>query len=112
MGERERSGFPHWIISVDDHVLEPGHVWQDRVPAKLKDRAPRLIHHDVFGTSWEFDGQVLPTSGMAAAATIDGEMSPNPLDYSELRPGCTEPKARVADMDRDHVLASMCFPSF
>jgi predicted TIM-barrel fold metal-dependent hydrolase len=105
-------GFPHWIISVDDHVLEPGHVWQERVPAKLRDRAPKLIQHEKFGTSWEFDGMLLPTSGMAAAATIEGDMSPNPLDYSELRPGCTEPKARVADMDRDHVLASLCFPSF
>ena len=50
---------------------------------------------------------------MAAAATVDSEtMSPAPLDYSELRPGCYEPKARVADMDLDHVLASLCFPSF
>ena len=24
------------IISVDDHVVEPPHVWQDRLPAKLR----------------------------------------------------------------------------
>ena len=32
-----------WLISVDDHILEPPHVWVDRVPAKDRDRAPRLV---------------------------------------------------------------------
>ena len=102
--------FPNWMISVDDHVLEPGHLWQDRVPAKLRDRAPRLIDTDV-GTVWEFDGQRLPTSVLAAAVKLDGDVSPNALDYRDLSPGCYEPKARVADMDRNHVLSSLCFPS-
>ena len=30
-----------WLISVDDHVLEPPDLWVDRVPAKDRDRAPR-----------------------------------------------------------------------
>jgi predicted TIM-barrel fold metal-dependent hydrolase len=98
------------MISVDDHVLEPGHLWQDRVPAKLRDRAPRLIDTDE-GTVWEFDGQRLPTSVLAAAVKLDGDVSPNALDYRDLSPGCYEPKARVADMDRNHVLSSLCFPS-
>ena len=42
--------FPNWMISVDDHVLEPGHLWQERVPAKLRDRAPRLIDTDEPGS--------------------------------------------------------------
>ena len=25
------------IVSVDDHVIEPPHVWQDRLPAKYRD---------------------------------------------------------------------------
>ena len=25
-----------WLISVDDHVLEPPHVWQDRVATKFE----------------------------------------------------------------------------
>ncbi len=29
------------IISVDDHVVEPPHVWQDRLPAKYKNEGPR-----------------------------------------------------------------------
>lgn len=31
------------IISVDDHVVEPAHVWQSRLPAKYKDKGPRIV---------------------------------------------------------------------
>ena len=30
------------IISVDDHVVEPPHVWQDRLPAAMRERGPRV----------------------------------------------------------------------
>ena len=30
------------IISVDDHVVEPPDLWTDRLPAKYKDRGPRV----------------------------------------------------------------------
>src|SRR5262249_48937288 len=32
------------LVSVDDHVCEPPDMWQRHVPAKWKDRAPRLVH--------------------------------------------------------------------
>jgi hypothetical protein len=32
-----------WMISVDDHVIEPPGAWQDRVPARYKDVAPRMV---------------------------------------------------------------------
>src|SRR6516165_6007614 len=31
------------IISVDDHVVEPPNVWQDRLPAKFKEIGPRVV---------------------------------------------------------------------
>jgi len=31
------------IISVDDHVVEPSHVWQNWLPEKFKERGPRVI---------------------------------------------------------------------
>ncbi|HLT15083.1 MAG TPA: hypothetical protein VK007_00155, partial [Acidimicrobiales bacterium] len=31
-----------WIISVDDHVVEPPDLWTSRLPAKYQDRAPRV----------------------------------------------------------------------
>ncbi len=36
----------NWIVSVDDHIIEPPNVWTDRVPAKYKDVAPRVITED------------------------------------------------------------------
>ena len=29
-----------WLISVDDHILEPPNVWVDRVAAKDRERPP------------------------------------------------------------------------
>ena len=31
-----------WVISVDDHVVEPPHVWQRWLPKALRDRGPRV----------------------------------------------------------------------
>ena len=30
------------IISVDDHVVEPPHVWRAWLPARFRDRGPRV----------------------------------------------------------------------
>ena len=31
------------MIDADAHITEPADVWSARVPAKLRDRAPRLV---------------------------------------------------------------------
>ena len=31
------------IISVDDHVVEPADVWQDRLPERYKEAGPRIV---------------------------------------------------------------------
>jgi predicted TIM-barrel fold metal-dependent hydrolase len=101
-----------WIISVDDHVLEPGHVWQDRVPAKFKDAAPRLVRR-ADGEAWVYEGKRMVTPGLGAVAgKTREEFSFEPITYDEMRPGCYDSVARLEDMDRAGVLASMCFPSF
>jgi predicted TIM-barrel fold metal-dependent hydrolase len=35
-----------------------------------------------------------------------------PIGYDQMRAGCYEPKARLADMDLNGVDASLCFPTF
>ena len=35
------------IISVDDHVVEPAHVWDRWLPAKYRDRGPRVERRGV-----------------------------------------------------------------
>jgi predicted TIM-barrel fold metal-dependent hydrolase len=101
-----------WMISVDDHVIEPPNVWQDRVPAKYKERAPRIVNDD-HGEAWMYDGVRKATEGLASAAGKDKtEFSPEPIRYTDMREGCYEPHARVADMLQDGVIGSLCFPSF
>ena len=53
-----------------------------------------------------------PNSGLSAVVgKSKEEFSPEPLSYSEMRPGCYDAKARLEDMDRSGVLASLCFPT-
>ena len=37
------------IISVDDHVVEPPHVWERWLPAAYRDRGPRIERRGVAG---------------------------------------------------------------
>ena len=100
-----------WLISVDDHILEPPRLWVDRVAAKDRDRAPHLETADGMDY-WVYDGKRYPSSGLSAVAgKSKEEFSPEPLPYSEMRPGCYDPTARLEDMDRAGILASLCFPT-
>lgn len=102
----------NWLISVDDHILEPPNLWVDRVAAKDRDRAPHMEPDDNGVDMWVYDGKRYPNSGLSAVVgKSKEEFSPEPLSYSEMRPGCYDAKARVEDMDRSGVLASLCFPT-
>jgi predicted TIM-barrel fold metal-dependent hydrolase len=100
-----------WLISVDDHVLEPPHLWVDRVAAKDRDRAPhQVVEGDM--EFWVYDDKRYPSSGLSAVAgKKKEEFSPEPVTYAEMRPGCYDAKARIEDMDRAGILASLCFPT-
>ena len=97
-----------WLVSVDDHVIEPPNVWVDRLPPKYRDVGPRLLDDD----AWYYEDKRLPTSGLSVTAgKRKEEFTPNPVPYSEMRAAAYDPIARVADMDRARILGSLCFPS-
>jgi predicted TIM-barrel fold metal-dependent hydrolase len=100
------------IISVDDHVIEPPHVWLDRVPRRDRDRAPRVVGQD--GADWwVYEDARTPVPLTVVQAGYDRkEIAPRLMTYDEMRPEFYDPVARSADMDRDGVLASLCFPFF
>ncbi|ABW10078.1 amidohydrolase 2 [Parafrankia sp. EAN1pec] len=101
-----------WLISVDDHVLEPPNLWTDRLPAKDHDRAPHMVIDDTGMDCWVYDGKRFPSSGLSAVAGKEKEeFSPEPLSYADMRPGCYDPQARLEDMNRAGILASLCFPT-
>lgn len=100
------------IISVDDHLIEPRHLFDGRLPRRLQARAPRIVETDTGDEIWEFDGQRYPQVGLNAVAGRPPEQwSMEPARFDEMRRGCWDPAARLADLDLDGVHASLCFPS-
>jgi predicted TIM-barrel fold metal-dependent hydrolase len=100
------------VISVDDHVVEPAHTFEGRVPAKLADGAPRIVETPEGHQVWEFDGQRFTQVGMNAVAGRRPEtVKLEPFRFEQMRPGCYDVHARVKDMDVNGVWASVNFPS-
>jgi predicted TIM-barrel fold metal-dependent hydrolase len=102
----------NWIVSVDDHVIEPANVWLDRLPKKYHDVAPRMITESDGQEFWVYEDKKMITGGLGATAgrrpediTVEG------FPYSDMRPGCYDPQARLADMDEAGILGSLNFPS-
>jgi predicted TIM-barrel fold metal-dependent hydrolase len=121
------------IISVDDHVIEPPHLFERWLPAKFRDRAPRVERRYTTGEQYMGGGYFVPVYGdegtpadvwvfedrvvsvlrrnIAAVGFPLEERGAQVVTYDEMRPGCYDPVARLADMDRNWVEASLCFPT-
>ena len=56
------------IISVDDHVVEPPHTFEGRLPAALQDRAPRIVESPEGHQVWLFEGNFYNEIGLNAVA--------------------------------------------
>jgi predicted TIM-barrel fold metal-dependent hydrolase len=117
------------IISVDDHVVEPPDLWTKRLPAKYQDKGPRVVRDRARfsftgGTFayekgvtdgewcdwWLYDELVYPFPKLSAAVGFD-DLDVTPTTFDEIRPGCWIQSERLADMDANHVDASICFPN-
>ena len=100
------------IISVDDHLIEPADLFVGRVPAALAERAPAVVETDDGTQYWHFEGRTYPNIGLNAVVGRARETwSMDPSRFDEMRPGCYDIDARIADMDANGVWASLCFPS-
>ena len=123
------------IVSVDDHVIEPANVWQDRLPEKFKAVGPRLERRKIksmkfvggvfsyeeaganedgtFCDWWLVEDLAWPLTRLSAAAGYPrDEITVSPITMDDMRQGCWDTKARLEDMDVNHVEASLSFPSF
>ncbi len=100
------------VISVDDHVVEPRHTFEGRLPAALQERAPRIVETRKGHQVWEFEGERYSQVGMNAVAGRRPEtVKLEPFRFDQMRPGCYDVDARVRDMDLNGVWASVNFPS-
>jgi predicted TIM-barrel fold metal-dependent hydrolase len=120
-----------WVVSVDDHVIEPPHVWVDRLPSRYHDVGPRVVRGpyspmgpggdlpfmsvDRSGTCdwWWYEDLRRPLTRLDACVGLAREdIGPIPITLDEMRPGCYSPAERLADMDVNGVRSSLVFPSF
>lgn len=118
------------LISPDDHVQAPAHLWQDRLPAALRDRGPRIERlrgridlgagalsfiddDDGYDADvWHYDDKRIPVARIAAAVGVPrSEMDGRPVTFDDIRKGCYDPQARLADMDTAGIEASICYPN-
>ena len=120
------------LVSVDDHVVEPAHTFEGRLPRDLADRAPRIVELDV-GVEisrehqnlpsivahkpgrevWVYEDKVFAQVGLNAVAGYKdyADLRFEPTSFAEMRPGCYDATARVRDMDLAGIWSSLNFPS-
>jgi predicted TIM-barrel fold metal-dependent hydrolase len=100
------------VVDADAHVYEPPSVWQERVAARLRDRAPKVRRTEE-GDVWLFDdgARVRPVGLMAAAGQSWLDFRPSGLTYETIRRGFHDPVARLADMDADGIWGQVLYPS-
>jgi predicted TIM-barrel fold metal-dependent hydrolase len=103
----------NWIVSVDDHIVEPPNLWQDRVPAKHMDTAPRVITDDQGREFWAYEELRQETGGLGASAGRRKEdITAVGFPYADMRPGCYDAASRLLDMNEAGILGSLNFPTF
>jgi len=99
------------LFSVDDHIIEPAHVWSDRLPARFQEAGPHVIEQD--GREyWVYEGRRLETMGLnAVAGKPSDQWGMEPVRFSDMHQGCYDPVARVNDMRDEGIIASVPFPT-
>lgn len=116
------------IISVDDHVIEPPDLWKRWLPERWRDSGPKVIRAPyaiddagnvtpaASGPQTDFwayeDLRAVIKNGSAAVGLDASEIDYQPVSFAEMRPGFYELKARLEDMDANHIERSLCFPTF
>lgn len=101
------------LFSVDDHIMEPAHVWTSRVAKKYLDRVPHVLTDPKTGaTDWVWEGGNRVSAGMyAVAGRPPEEWNFEPIGYDDMIPGCYDPKQRAKDFLSNGICASAAFPT-
>jgi predicted TIM-barrel fold metal-dependent hydrolase len=119
------------IISVDDHVVEPPNLWQERLPPSVRDQGPRIVRKKVAARTmgvggqhpqyiddpdgewadvWLYEDLHQPFMTFSAAIGFP-EIAFQVTTFDQIRPGSWKQAERLADMDANHVESAVCFPN-
>jgi len=100
------------LFSVDDHLMEPPHAFEGRVPAKFQERAPHIVETEEGHQVWVYeDTPYFQVGFMCVAGRPKEDHRLEPCRFDEVRPGCFDIDARIKDMDIGGIWGSVNFPS-
>jgi predicted TIM-barrel fold metal-dependent hydrolase len=108
------------LISADNHVFEPVTLWQERLPAGMRNRGPRL---EVAGDWYVMAIEGMPSRKLTRvdpktddelAASTDAERNAEKQRRRAVlsRAGGSDPADRLRDMTADGVVAEVIYPTF
>jgi predicted TIM-barrel fold metal-dependent hydrolase len=101
------------VISADSHTMEPADLWTERVPAALRDQAPRVLPNEGRpGFSFHAPGLPPSTVSGAWASGRSGKELKEHLEragYESARPSGWDPVERIKDQEIDGVDAEVLY---
>lgn len=99
------------VVSADSHVSEPRNLWTERMPAKFKDRSPKIVQKQD-GDWFECDSlRPFPVALGINAGQQFADYKPTGMTYEDGRAGGWDPHARIKDQDIDGVEAEVLYPT-
>ena len=103
------------LFDADSHVSEPLNLWQERLPAKYRDKAPRMLkeHEGKPGAWWLIEEGREPHNvilGFGANKTLEElQQFLKGFSYAGAHRGGWDPAQRVKDMDQDGVTGDVLY---
>ena len=110
------NGRGYELISAEAHVVEPPDIFEGRLPAALRDRAPKLETVDG-GSAWVVDGSdPLPLAPTTATGTgwhraADGPDAGGVVAWDDVLPALYDPAERVKAQWADSIDAEFLYPT-
>jgi predicted TIM-barrel fold metal-dependent hydrolase len=100
------------IISVDDHISEPGNLFDHHLSGAALASAPKFRTAADGTNYWEYQGRTIPSVGLnAVVGRVLEEYGCEPTSVDQLRKGVYNVDARIGDMDVNGIAASLNFGS-
>ena len=105
------------LISSDSHVVEPGDLWLEQLPPRLRDQAPRAVQ-DPGNHYWYFEapeiGRGVNLTLSRNAGMTQGEVDALLASDPDAWVGATgghDPVTRLADLWADGTVADVVYPT-
>jgi len=101
------------VISADSHITEPPNCYVDYIDPAFRAVAPHVVTGANGGDVFVVDGidKPIPMAIVAAAGINPRDIKLDESKFEDLHRGGWDPKARIADQDRDGVHAEVIYPS-